>query len=251
MSVHKKLMEARIELQGTELKKSGLNKFAGYSYFELGDFLPVIQAIFNRLGLCGVVSYSIEYATLTITDTEDGTVVVITSPMAEANLKGTHPIQNLGAVETYSRRYLWMTAMEIVEHDILDATTGYEPPPKPAAKPAPAPAKANPPAAAEKPAAKPAATPAKSTTNDAGEKVTAGKPGQWQITLYEREDGDWATAIIDATDMALQLAKSAEDVQNIFKANRVHFDRLKEEAPTMYEDLLAKLKQAKNSFTQE
>jgi hypothetical protein len=44
--------------------------------------------------------------------------------MAEANLKGTHPIQNLGAVETYQRRYLWMTAMEIVEHDALDATTG-------------------------------------------------------------------------------------------------------------------------------
>jgi hypothetical protein len=247
MSVHKKLMEARIELQGTALKKSGLNKFAGYSYFELGDFLPVVQSIFNRLGLCGVVSYSIEYATLTITDTEDSTVIVITSPMAEANLKGTHPIQNLGAVETYSRRYLWMTAMEIVEHDILDASTGYEPPPKPAAKPAPAPTKANPPAAAPKPAA----APAKSVTNAAGEKVTAGKPGEWQITLYEREDGDWATVILDATDMALQLAQSSEDVQNIFKANRVHYDRLKEETPTIYEDLLAKLKKAKASFTQD
>ena len=42
----------------------------------------------------------------------------------EANLKGVHPIQNMGAVETYSRRYLWVTALEIVEHDALDATTG-------------------------------------------------------------------------------------------------------------------------------
>jgi hypothetical protein len=150
-------------------------------------------------------------------------------------------------VETYQRRYLWMTALEIVEHDILDASTGYEPPPKPAAKPAPAPAKANPPAAAPKPAA----APAKPVTNAAGEKVTAGKPGEWQITLYEREDGDWATVILDATDMALQLAQSAEDVQNIFKANRVHYDRLKEETPTIYEDLLAKLKKAKLSFTQD
>lgn len=239
MSVHKKLMAARIELQGTELKKSGLNKFAGYSYFELGDFLPVIQSIFNRLGLCGVVSYTKDYAELAITDVEDGTMITISSPMAEANLKGTHPIQNLGAVETYQRRYLWMTALEIVEHDILDASTGYEPPPKPAPKPAPAPAKANPPAAAPKPA------------NTAVEKVTAGKPGEWQITLYEREDGDWATAILDATDMALQLAQSSEDVQNIFKANRVHYDRLKEETPTIYEDLLAKLKKSKLSFTQD
>jgi len=51
--------------------------------------------------------------------------------------------------------------------------------------------------------------------------------------------------------MALQLAQSSEDVQNIFKANRVHYDRLKEETPTIYEDLLAKLKKAKASFTSE
>jgi hypothetical protein len=231
MSVHKKLMEARIELQGTQLKKSGLNKFAGYSYFELGDFLPTIQAIFNRMNLCGVVSYSIEYATLTITDTDDGTVIVITSPMAEANLKGTHPIQNLGAVETYSRRYLWMTAMEIVEHDILDASTGFDAPQKHAPKPEPAPRPAAP----------------KSTKTQ----TTAGKPGAWQITLHEREDGDWATAILDATDIALQVAQSAIDVQDIFKANRIHFDRLKEETPTIYDDLLAMLKKAKLSYPQE
>jgi hypothetical protein len=55
--------------------------------------------------------------------------------MAEANLKGTHPIQNLGAVETYQRRYLWMTAMEIVEHDILDASEPVMEQPKPTPAP--------------------------------------------------------------------------------------------------------------------
>lgn len=120
--VHKKLMQARIMLQNAPLKKSGHNKFAGYSYFELGDFIPTINAIFNNIGLCGVVSYDSEIASLTITDTDDGTNIVITSPMADANLKGCHPIQNLGAVETYTRRYLWVTAMEIVEHDALDSS---------------------------------------------------------------------------------------------------------------------------------
>ena len=120
--VHKKLMQARILLQNAPLKKSGHNKFAGYSYFELGDFMPEINAIFNEVGLCGVVSYDSEIASLTITDTDDGTNIIITSPMAEANLKGCHPIQNLGAVETYTRRYLWVTAMEIVEHDALDSS---------------------------------------------------------------------------------------------------------------------------------
>ena len=120
--VHKKLMQARIMLQNAPLKKSGHNKFASYSYFELGDFIPTINSIFNEIGLCGVVSYDSEIASLTITDVDDGTNIIITSPMADANLKGCHPIQNLGAVETYTRRYLWVTAMEIVEHDALDSS---------------------------------------------------------------------------------------------------------------------------------
>jgi hypothetical protein len=120
--VHKKLMEARMLLQQAPLKKSGHNKFAGYSYFELGDFLPTINQIFSRVGLCGVVSFDKDLATLTITDYDDNTEIKLTSPMADANLKGCHPIQNLGAVETYTRRYLWVSAMEIVEHDALDSS---------------------------------------------------------------------------------------------------------------------------------
>ena len=126
--VHKKLMQARLELQGRKLNKSGHNKFAGYQYFDLGDFLPVVQEIFAGLGLCGVISFGTVEAWLTITDTDDGSSIAVASPMADANLKGCHPIQNLGAVQTYIRRYLWVTAMEIVEHDALDATTGKDKP---------------------------------------------------------------------------------------------------------------------------
>ena len=120
--VHKKLMNARMALQSMSLKKSGHNKFSNYYYFELGDFLPQINEIFHGQGLCGVISYTKDYADLTITDVDDGTFITISSPMVEANLKGAHAIQNLGAVETYQRRYLWMTAMEIVEHDALDSS---------------------------------------------------------------------------------------------------------------------------------
>lgn len=126
--VYAKLQEARIRLQAAPLKKSGHNKFAGYQYFELGDFLPTINQIFNELGLCSVVSFTKDYAELRIVDTENGGCITFSSPMADANLKGCHPIQNLGAVETYSRRYLYVTALEIVEHDALDATLGSDEP---------------------------------------------------------------------------------------------------------------------------
>jgi hypothetical protein len=125
-NIYTKLMRARLRLQGAKLEKSGHNKFAGYKYFELGDFLPTVQNIFYEEGICGVVSYTQDLATLTIADMTSDSTIVITSPMGSAALKGCHEVQNIGAVETYQRRYLWVTAMEIVEHDVLDATTGTD-----------------------------------------------------------------------------------------------------------------------------
>ena len=122
MSVYKKLQEARILLQNTKLNKSGVNKFAGYQYFELGDFLPQIQNICQKVGLCGVVSFNAQDAYLTLHDTDGEGFVTFTSPMSSAALKGCHDVQNLGAVQTYLRRYLWTNAFEIVEHDALDSS---------------------------------------------------------------------------------------------------------------------------------
>lgn len=125
MNIYEKLSSARLELQGMNIKQSGMNKFAGYSYYELSDFLPVINTIFEKLKLCSIVSFSAEYATLTLVNMENpDETIVFTSPMASAALKGCHEIQNMGAVETYSRRYLYVTALEIVEHDALDSTQG-------------------------------------------------------------------------------------------------------------------------------
>jgi hypothetical protein len=63
---------------------------------------------------------------MTIVDVASAQSIELTSPMAEAQLKGCHPIQNLGAVETYTRRYLWVVALEIVEHDALDSARPLE-----------------------------------------------------------------------------------------------------------------------------
>jgi hypothetical protein len=128
MSIHKKLMQARLKLQTADLKKSGHNKFAGYKYFELGDFLPTIQEISNEVGICGTVTFYTDIAILTITDMDDATQFIeFKCPMSSAALKGCHDVQNLGAVQTYLRRYLWTNAFEIVEHDAIDAAKPIEP----------------------------------------------------------------------------------------------------------------------------
>jgi hypothetical protein len=128
MPVHKKINEARIAFHALPLKKSGHNTFAGYKYFELSDFVIPALRIFNDVGLCAIISFSETTASMHIVDVEDGTQVIIHSPMGSANLKGCHEIQNIGACETYSTRYLWTAALCIVEHDALDATTGKSEP---------------------------------------------------------------------------------------------------------------------------
>jgi len=121
MNIYEKLQKCRMDLQNSKIKKTGKNKFSGYDYFELGDFLPKINELFTTNKLCSVVSFDPMLATLTVIDSEKPEdKIIFTSPMANAELKGCHPVQNLGATETYERRYLYIAAMEIVEADILD-----------------------------------------------------------------------------------------------------------------------------------
>jgi len=132
--VYQKLQKARVKLQNVELKKSGHNSFAGFKYFELGDFLPTVNSIFFELGLCSVFTIDNNEAIMQIVDTEFGGTIFFRSPVAEAVPRvtiyaGKSPaIQALGSQHTYLRRYLFLNALEITEHDAVDATLGKDEP---------------------------------------------------------------------------------------------------------------------------
>lgn len=119
MSIYKKLAQARVKLQETGLSKSGNNR--NFKYFELKDFLPEVNKIFSELNICSVVSYNHDFATMTIYDGESEDKIVFTSPMVQRALPNGTDIQNLGAIQTYQRRYLYLTALEIAENDLVDA----------------------------------------------------------------------------------------------------------------------------------
>jgi len=135
MTVYKKLAEARVQLLSVDMKKSGKNKFAGYEYFELGDFLPHTHRIFNDVGLLGVFSFEGSNATLTIHDTDATGSVAFVSPVVSASNPKGQPIQDLGSTHTYLRRYLWLMALELTEHDAVDASPQSERVPQPTEKP--------------------------------------------------------------------------------------------------------------------
>lgn len=119
MSIYAKLAQARVKLQKENLKKTGNNR--SFKYFELKDFLPRVNEIFEELKMCAVVRYSSELATLTIYDCEKDESIEFTSPMVQKALPSGTEIQNLGAIQTYQRRYLYLTALEIVEDDLVDS----------------------------------------------------------------------------------------------------------------------------------
>lgn len=122
--IYEKLQKARIELQNKKLKKSGKNSYSGFTYYELADFLPQVNQIFYDLKLCSNFSIEDRQAKLTVTDWEDNSKEVFTSPIEDLELKGCSKIQALGGVHTYMKRYLYLNALEIVENDMLDAQAG-------------------------------------------------------------------------------------------------------------------------------
>jgi len=223
MSVYKKLQEARALLHKTPLNKSGKNKFAGFNYFELGDFIPQVTEIFNKIGLCGVVSFTSDTAYLTVHETEGDGLITFTSPLVYAeNAKG-QAIQSLGSTHTYFRRYLWLLCMDVLENDHIDAQEPKEPPKKIEPKP---------------------------EFTKMPEKIE-GKKGEFQIVINAKPDctqEEWLALVRDSSHMLLDLCSSDADVMTIFKKNKVLFDTVKAKDPEFFKEMMGKFTETKNKF---
>lgn len=121
MKVYENLSKARVMLQQSSLKKTG--KGHGFNYFELSDFLPRINEIFEELKLVSFTSITTETAKMIIASAEDGSTAEFEIPFA--NFKGDdkrklQEVQEMGGTITYLTRYLWVQVMNIVEPDTVD-----------------------------------------------------------------------------------------------------------------------------------
>jgi len=224
MNVYEKLQSARHQLVKSGIKKTGHNAHGGWKYYELGDFIPTIHEIFDKVGLCGVVRFG-EVATLTIYDTQGDGSVEFSTPIVYAESAKGQPIQLLGSTHTYIRRYLWLLAMEIVEADAVDSEAQEVK--KEPIKIAP---KAKPPVKVE------------------------GKDAPWKLAITTKPDAtdqDWINAVIQGTQLALEAAASEKDVMDIFKVNRNIFDKLKEMNEQDYTSLVGEFSAKNNSFKKE
>ncbi|MER0279660.1 ERF family protein [Clostridioides difficile] len=126
-NIYIKLMDVRVKLSKLNLKKSGENTYSNFKYFELADFLPQATGLLEEAKLCPIVTFTNDYATLTLINGENpAEQIVFTSPMRDLQLKGSNELQALGGIETYQTRYLYIQLLNITENDSFDAVSGKD-----------------------------------------------------------------------------------------------------------------------------
>ena len=76
----------------------------------------------EKYNLSTIFQFTKEQADLIIIDVDDTEKFeIFSTPVEVTSLKGGTAMQNIGATQTYARRYLYVMAFEIAESDLIDA----------------------------------------------------------------------------------------------------------------------------------
>jgi hypothetical protein len=129
MNIFEKLQKIKLDLVKANLKKSGNNRFSGFKYYELSDFMPHIIRLCEKYKVCTVIRFNKEFAELLAFDSElegEQIPVSITSPIEKLEIRGANAVQAIGGTQTYIRRYLYMAMFDITENDTFDSVQGNE-----------------------------------------------------------------------------------------------------------------------------
>ena len=149
MNLNESIIKIRVELQNAKLKKSGKNKFAGFDYFELADFLPKLNELMLSEGLNDRFYIKDDLAILEIQKGDEVNIYTMPFVMFETptnrredkstgevyEVKSMQDIQYLGALNTYYKRYLYLNAFGITDGEIIDSMNNPEIKPEPKATP--------------------------------------------------------------------------------------------------------------------
>lgn len=141
-NLNESIIKIRVDLQNSKLKKSGKNKFAGFDYFELADFLPKLNELMLQERINDRFYIKDDYATLELQKGEEINTYTMPFVMFETPLTfkkdksgnfiknkdgeymqvpSMQDIQYLGALNTYYKRYLYLNAFGITDGEIIDS----------------------------------------------------------------------------------------------------------------------------------
>lgn len=146
-NLNESIIQIRVDLQNSKLKKSGKNKFAGFDYYELADFLPRLNELMLQYGINDKFTIEEDKATLTLIKGEETQSYNIPferfeTPLAYKKDKAGNfmkdksgefiqipsmqDIQYLGALNTYYKRYLYLNAFGITDGEVIDSMDNNE-----------------------------------------------------------------------------------------------------------------------------
>lgn len=139
-SLNESIINIRVKLQNAKLKKSGKNKFAGFDYFELADFLPKLNELMLEEKVNDRFYIKDDYATLELQKGEEINTYTMPFVLFETpvnvkqnqttgeirEVKSMQDIQYLGALNTYYKRYLYLNAFGITDGDVIDSMDNNE-----------------------------------------------------------------------------------------------------------------------------
>ena len=128
----RKIMQARKMFKDKGISKSGYNHFQKFSYYELKDIIPEAIEICIELDIATRFTYEYDHYALKISDLENKEETEFCMPAQEIPKEGNmnNQLQNLGKVQTYIRRYLYMQFLDITENDVVDASNTKNDPAK-------------------------------------------------------------------------------------------------------------------------
>ena len=125
-TLNEAIIKIKVELQEKKLKQSGKNTFAGFTYFELSDFLPTLNKLMQENGVNDQIIINREYAEMTLhkgSEIQTYTIpfVLFDTPKSKNGADSMQHIQYLGALNTYYKRYLYLNAFGITDGEVIDA----------------------------------------------------------------------------------------------------------------------------------
>jgi hypothetical protein len=102
-TLHLRMAAIKLEISKRKIPKSGLNKFSGFRYHELTDFMPIVNELNAKYGVNAYPKFlkNEGICVLTLVNSDDKT--------------------DFYEVITYNRRYLYQSAYDITENDGVES----------------------------------------------------------------------------------------------------------------------------------
>lgn len=130
-NVYQRLQVVRDALRSLDIKPTGRNESKDYTFYETADFWPHAVKLFAENGLFTYVSFGVELATLTILVIEDPKQQIQFFARTSIFRSLGSPVQDQAGADTYVKRRLYLTALELIEKDPVDGDKGKGKPKKP------------------------------------------------------------------------------------------------------------------------